>query len=81
MTLEFSMSTALRPQRAATFWPRLWDRLLVFEGALSTTSEDISDRRITRLETELAAVRKELTTLRAQEPHTSAVSGRGQARD
>lgn len=60
------MSTLSKPQRAAAFWPRLWERLLVLEAALSTTSEDISDRRIARLETELAAIRKELTILRAK---------------
>lgn len=75
------MSTPLQPQRAAAFWPRLWDRLLVLEGALSTTSENISDRRISRLETELVAVRKELTILRGQEPRGGSASERGPARD
>lgn len=60
------MSTFPKPQRAAAFWPRLWERLLVIEAAVSTTSEDLSNRRIARLETELAAIRKELTILRAE---------------
>lgn len=60
------MSTSLQPQRP-TFWPRLRDRLRTLEDALSTTSEDVLDRRITRLKTELATVRREIVILRAKE--------------
>lgn len=75
------MSAPLQPKQAAAVWPRLREYLLVLGEAISTTTEDISDRRITRLETELAAIRNEVTFLRAQGPRGGSVSGPGEARD
>lgn len=38
-------------------WRRLWDRLGVIEDALSTTEGEIHDRRLARLEAEVAELR------------------------
>ena len=75
------MKTGIQPQRATAFWPRLWDRLLILENAVSAPPDDLLDRRITRLENELSTVRKELATLRAQALHDVALSERDQAGD
>lgn len=73
------MRTSLQPQRSTAFWPRLWDRLVILEDTLSTTPEELRDRRITQLEIELATVRKELALLRVQGPQDVILSERGQA--
>lgn len=71
------MNVHLQLRPATAFWPRLWDRLLMLEHALSTTPADIADRRITRLESELAAVREEVAFLRAQGTRGGSVGERG----
>ncbi|MGY2050446.1 hypothetical protein [Methylobacterium sp. JK268] len=51
-------------QHPSTLWRRAWDRLLTVEAALAATPEEIGDRRIGRIEGEVAALRREVAALR-----------------
>jgi len=51
------VETTLRNLFSPAAWRRLWDRLGDLEAAMAVTEAEIHDRRLSRLEAEVAALR------------------------
>jgi hypothetical protein len=51
------IGSAVRKLRSPATWRSLWERLAAMEAALATTEAEIHDRRISRLEAEMAELR------------------------
>lgn len=51
------IGSTVRKLRSPATWRILWKRLAAMEAALSTTEAEIHDRRISRLEAEMAELR------------------------
>lgn len=51
------IGATVRKLRSPAAWRRLWERLAAMEAALATTEAEIHDRRIARLEAEMAEIR------------------------
>ena len=52
----------LRPD---TFWRRWLNKIAAFEAAMEMTCDDVQDRRLERIEAELARLRSELAAVSA----------------
>jgi hypothetical protein len=51
------IGATVRKLRSPATWRSLWQRLAAMEAALATTEAEIHDRRISRLEAEMAELR------------------------